>query len=144
MRSIHGYLRYSANYFKSRIDLLVGSNLLCCSRRLLALLDYVSRAHEIEIRPACTSQLSSSNWCHMIQKGHVTPTATSSHALTKAERFCQIFGNCFHHNLTLCAECFIRNWLNLLLTCLTPAVKDGNGNDATGGPESYGVALKEP
>ncbi len=44
------------------------------------------------------SQLSSSNWCHMIQKGHVTPTATSYHPLTKAERFCRKFGNFFHHN----------------------------------------------
>ncbi len=42
--------------------------------------------------PAWTSQLSSSNWCHMIQKGHATPMATSCHPLTKAERFCQIFG----------------------------------------------------
>ncbi len=34
-----------------------------------------------------------SNWCHMIQKAHVTPTATSCHPLTKAEWFCQKFGN---------------------------------------------------
>ncbi len=53
------------------------------------------------------------HWCHMIQKGHVTLTATSCHPLTKAERFCRSFGNFFHHNLTLCAECFIRN---LILT----------------------------
>ncbi len=31
---------------------------------------------------------------HMIQKGHVIPTATSCHPLTKAERFCWKFGNC--------------------------------------------------
>ncbi len=37
------------------------------------------------------------------------PTATSCHPLTKAERFCRKFGNFFHHNLTLCVECFIRN-----------------------------------
>ncbi len=51
----------------------------------------------------------SSNWCHMIQKGHVTPTATSYHPLTKAERFCRKFRNFFNHYLTLCVECFIRN-----------------------------------
>ncbi len=33
----------------------------------------------------------------------------SYHPLTKAERFCRKFGNFFRHNLTLCAECFIRN-----------------------------------
>ncbi len=43
--------------------------------------------------PAWTSQLSSSNWCHMIQKGHVTPTAISCYPLTKVERFCWKFGN---------------------------------------------------
>ncbi len=31
----------------------------------------------------------------MIQRGHVTPTATSYHPLTKAERFCRKFGNFF-------------------------------------------------
>ncbi len=62
--------------------------------------------------PAWTSQLSSSNWCYMIQKGHVTPTATSYHPLTKAERFCRKFGNFFHHYLTLCVECFIRNYVS--------------------------------
>ncbi len=41
---------------------------------------------------------SSYNWCHVIQKCHVTPTATSYHPLTKAERFCRKFGNFFHHN----------------------------------------------
>ncbi len=51
------------------------------------------------------------NWCDMIQKGHVTPTATSYHPLTKAERFCRKFGNFFHYYLTLCVECFIRNYL---------------------------------
>ncbi len=40
--------------------------------------------------------------------GNVTPTATSYHLLTKAERFCQKFGNFFHHYLTLCVECFVR------------------------------------
>ncbi len=54
------------------------------------------------------SQLSSSNWCHMIQKGHVTPTATNCHPLTDAEIFCRKFRELFHHNLTQCAECFIR------------------------------------
>ncbi len=63
--------------------------------------------------PAWTSQLSSSNWCHMIQKGHVTPKATSYHPLTKAERFCRKFGNFSHHYLTLCVECFGRNILDL-------------------------------
>ncbi len=62
--------------------------------------------------PAWTSQLSPSTWCHMIQNGHVTPTATSCHPLTKAERFCRKFGNLFHHNLTLCAECYIRNYVS--------------------------------
>ncbi len=62
--------------------------------------------------PAWTSKLSSSNWCHMIQKDHMTPTATSCHALTKAECYCWKFGNFFHHNLTLCAKCFIRNYVS--------------------------------
>ncbi len=61
---------------------------------------------------AWTTQLSASNRCHQIQKGHVTPTATSCHLLMKAERFCRKFGNFFHHNLTLCAECFIRNYVS--------------------------------
>ncbi len=43
--------------------------------------------------PAWTSQLSSCNWCHMIQKSHVTPTSTTFHPLTKADRFCRKFGN---------------------------------------------------
>ena len=33
-----------------------------------------------------------------------------------AERFCRKFGNFFHHNLTLCAECFIRNYILLFLS----------------------------
>ncbi len=43
---------------------------------------------------------------------HVTPVATSYHALTKAERFCRKFGNFFYHYLTLCVECFIRNYVS--------------------------------
>ncbi len=69
----------------------------------------------VQSRPplrAWTTQLSASNRCHQIQKGHVTPTATSCHLLMKAERFCRKFGNFFHHNLTLCAECFIRNYVS--------------------------------
>ncbi len=56
----------------------------------------------------------------MIQKGHVTPTATSCHRLTKAERFCRKFGNFFHHNMTLCAECFIRNYVSIVQKHLLP------------------------
>ncbi len=52
---------------------------------------------------AWTSQLSSSNWCHMIQKGHVTPTATSCHPPTKAKRFCWKFGN-FSTIIGLCVQ----------------------------------------
>ncbi len=48
----------------------------------------------------------------MIQKGHVTPPATSYHPLTKAERFCRKFWNFFHHFLTLCVECFVRNYVS--------------------------------
>ncbi len=59
--------------------------------------------------PSWTSQLSSSNWCHMIQKGPVAPMATSYHPLTKAERFCRKFGNFPTIILTLCTECLIRN-----------------------------------
>ncbi len=54
----------------------------------------------------------SARWCHMTLLDHVTPTATSCHPLTKAEKFCRKFGNLFHHNLTLCAECFIRNYVS--------------------------------
>ena len=39
----------------------------------------------------------------------VTPTATSYHPLTKADRCCRKFGNSFHHNF-LCTECLIRNY----------------------------------
>ncbi len=53
--------------------------------------------------PAWISQLLSSNWWHMIQKGHVTPTAISCHPLTKAERFCRKFGN-FATIMWLCAQ----------------------------------------
>ena len=53
--------------------------------------------------PAWTSQLSSANWYHMIQKGHVAPTATSCHPLTKAERFCRKFGN-FSTIIWLCVQ----------------------------------------
>ena len=38
----------------------------------------------------------SGKWCHMIQKDHVTPAATSYHPLMKAERFCRTFGNFFY------------------------------------------------
>ncbi len=62
-------------------------------------------------QPVRTSPLSSSNWCQMIQKGNLTPTATSYHPLTKAEIFCRKFGNFFHHYLSLCVGCFIRNLL---------------------------------
>ncbi len=37
---------------------------------------------------------------------------TNGHPLTKADRFCRKFGNFFHHYLTLCVECFIRNYVS--------------------------------
>ncbi len=46
---------------------------------------------------------------HMIQKDHVTPTATSYHPLTKAERFCQKFFSTII--LTMCTECLIRKFI---------------------------------
>ncbi len=64
-------------------------------------------------------------WCHMIQKGYVTPTATSCqspsgscdiatatscHPLTKAERFLPKIQELFQNNLTLCTESFIGNF----------------------------------
>ncbi len=72
--------------------------------------------------PAWTSQLSSSNWCHMIQKGHVTPTATSYHPLTKAERFCRKFGIFFQY-YWLCVECFVRNYVSRVQKHSLPKMK---------------------
>ncbi len=60
----------------------------------------------------------SSNWCHMIQKGHVTPTATSYHPLTKAGRFCRKFRNFFHHNFDSVHRMSHQKLLLLLLLLL--------------------------
>ncbi len=47
------------------------------------------------------SQLSSSNWCHMIQKGHVTLRATSCHPQDEGRDILQKIQELFHNNLTL-------------------------------------------
>ncbi len=57
---------------------------------------------------AWTSQLSSSNWCHMIQKGHVTPTATELPSPDEGREILPKIRELFPILLTLCVECFVR------------------------------------
>ncbi len=82
----------------------------------------VEKVPEFSAESLCLRQgwVTSGRWCHMTLLDHVTPvggwqrplvTATSYHPLTKAERFCRKFGNFFNHYLTLCVECFIRNYV---------------------------------
>ncbi len=66
---------------------------------------YVDTPCFLKIYWSCSDRpcMYTSNWCHMIQKGHVTPTVTSCHPLMQAERFCQKFGN-FSTIIWLCVQ----------------------------------------